>query len=68
MPLMIVLGTVTDLGVAVEWLRSTFLYVRVQHNPRHYGLPENLKQAQLEARLQGQAPCSLQSLTPITAF
>uniref|UniRef100_A0A0N7ZA09 DNA 3'-5' helicase n=2 Tax=Scylla olivacea TaxID=85551 RepID=A0A0N7ZA09_SCYOL len=48
----IVLGTVTDLGVAVEWLRSTFLYVRVQHNPRHYSLPEDLKQAQLEARLQ----------------
>ncbi|XP_050717948.1 uncharacterized protein LOC126999409 [Eriocheir sinensis] len=48
----IVLGTVTDLGVAVEWLRSTFLYVRVQHNPSHYGLPKDLQQTQLEARLQ----------------
>ncbi|XP_071524400.1 uncharacterized protein [Panulirus ornatus] len=48
----IVLGTVTDLGVAVEWLRSTFLYVRVQHNPRHYGLPQGLQHPQLEAKLQ----------------
>ncbi|KAK8753914.1 hypothetical protein OTU49_001812, partial [Cherax quadricarinatus] len=48
----IVLGTVTDLGVAVEWLRSTFLYVRVQHNPRHYKIPQNLQQAQLEDKLQ----------------
>ncbi|XP_064098170.1 probable ATP-dependent DNA helicase HFM1 [Macrobrachium nipponense] len=48
----IVLGTVTDLAVAVEWLRSTFFYVRVQHNPRHYGLPLNMKPSQLEAKLQ----------------
>ncbi|XP_068236442.1 probable ATP-dependent DNA helicase HFM1 [Palaemon carinicauda] len=48
----IVLGTVTDLAVAVEWLRSTFFYVRVQHNPRHYGLPLNMKPSQLESKLQ----------------
>ncbi|XP_047479907.1 uncharacterized protein LOC125032696 [Penaeus chinensis] len=48
----IVLGTVTDLGVAVEWLRTTFLYVRVQRNPRHYGLQAGLQPNQLEAKLQ----------------
>ncbi|KAK3889481.1 hypothetical protein Pcinc_006528 [Petrolisthes cinctipes] len=49
----IVLGTVTDLAVAVEWLRSTFFYVRVQRNPCHYSLPPNLQHSQLEAKLQG---------------
>lgn len=22
---------------ALEWLRSTFLYMRIMHNPQHYG-------------------------------
>ncbi|NXQ60277.1 HFM1 helicase, partial [Anthoscopus minutus] len=34
----IVLHTVTDVSVAVEWIRSTFLYIRALKNPTHYGL------------------------------
>ena len=34
----IVLGTITDVSVSLEWLRSTFLYIRVNKNPKHYGL------------------------------
>ncbi|ELT92384.1 hypothetical protein CAPTEDRAFT_102528 [Capitella teleta] len=33
----IVLGTISDVSVAIEWLRSTFLYIRVMKNPQHYG-------------------------------
>lgn len=33
----IVLHTVTDVSVALEWIRSTFLYIRALKNPTHYG-------------------------------
>ena len=33
----IVLGTITDVSMSLEWLRSTFLYIRVNKNPKHYG-------------------------------
>lgn len=41
----IVLSTITDISVAVEWLKHTFLYIRVMKNPKHYGpyLPFLLK-------------------------
>ncbi|KAI6064282.1 putative ATP-dependent DNA helicase HFM1 isoform X1 [Aix galericulata] len=32
----IVLHTVTDVAVALEWIRSTFLYIRALKNPTHY--------------------------------
>ncbi|KAF2368319.1 Sec63 domain, partial [Trinorchestia longiramus] len=38
----IVLGTIDSVDVAVTWLQSTFLYVRAQNNPRHYGFPAQL--------------------------
>ena len=33
----IVLNTITSLTVALEWLKSTFLYIRVMKNPSYYG-------------------------------
>ena len=33
----IVLGTITDTNIAQEWLKSTFLYVRMCSNPKFYG-------------------------------
>ncbi|GAA5802642.1 hypothetical protein HPULCUR_008115 [Helicostylum pulchrum] len=32
------LGTITDIYTGLNWLRSTFLYVRVSKNPIHYRL------------------------------
>lgn len=49
----IVLGTITDIAVALHWLRSTFFYIRALKNPRFYGIPLSLSTPQLEARLQG---------------
>ncbi|KAI8092154.1 Sec63 Brl domain-containing protein [Gilbertella persicaria] len=46
----ICLGTITNEVSALEWLRSTFLYVRVKENPTHYklngftSLPDNILQ------------------------
>ena len=36
----IVLGTVTSLADAVQWLRGTFLAVRLRQNPYHYKLTD----------------------------
>ncbi|XP_066905117.1 probable ATP-dependent DNA helicase HFM1 isoform X2 [Halyomorpha halys] len=58
----IVLGTITDIAVAVNWLRSTFLYVRAMKNPRRYGIPEGLSCAEMEARLQAMCMRELNGL------
>ncbi|ORX35643.1 Sec63 Brl domain-domain-containing protein [Kockovaella imperatae] len=34
----IALGTIRNLQSAQEWLKSSFLYVRIQQNPKHYAL------------------------------
>jgi hypothetical protein len=34
----IVLETILDLPSALEWIKSTFLFIRVSKNPNHYGL------------------------------
>ena len=33
----IVLNTITDVSIALEWLKSTFLYIRILKNPTYYG-------------------------------
>ncbi|KAH3806659.1 hypothetical protein DPMN_134983 [Dreissena polymorpha] len=33
----IALATISDISVALEWLKYTFLYIRVMKNPGHYG-------------------------------
>ena len=37
----LVLQTITNLKTAVNWLKSTFLYVRIKKNPQHYGIQKN---------------------------
>ncbi|KAJ0012169.1 hypothetical protein NQD34_013144, partial [Periophthalmus magnuspinnatus] len=34
----IVLHTISDVNMALDWIRSTFLYIRALKNPKHYGL------------------------------
>lgn len=41
----IVLGTVTSLAKAVQWLRGSFLAVRLRQNPDHYKLTDETAQA-----------------------
>ncbi|KAM8930577.1 putative ATP-dependent DNA helicase HFM1 [Pelodytes ibericus] len=48
----ITLHTITDVNIALEWIRSTFLYIRALKNPSHYGFAEGLDKIGIEAKLQ----------------
>lgn len=45
------LGTIHDLPSAKRWLESTFLRVRLQHNPRHYRIEGDTGGNSLDERL-----------------
>ncbi|KAK2493405.1 hypothetical protein MC885_005986, partial [Smutsia gigantea] len=48
----IVLNTITDVNIALEWIRSTLLYIRALKNPSHYGFASGLNKDGIEAKLQ----------------
>ncbi|XP_013911972.1 PREDICTED: probable ATP-dependent DNA helicase HFM1 [Thamnophis sirtalis] len=48
----IVLHTITDVNIALEWVRSTFLYIRALKNPAYYGFSAELDRNGIEAKLQ----------------
>ncbi|XP_059584027.1 probable ATP-dependent DNA helicase HFM1 isoform X3 [Alligator mississippiensis] len=48
----IVLHTITNVNIALEWIRSTFLYIRALKNPVHYGFSPGLDRVGIEAKLQ----------------
>nr|XP_028588650.1 probable ATP-dependent DNA helicase HFM1 isoform X2 [Podarcis muralis] len=61
----IVLHTITDVNIALEWIRSTFLYIRALKNPAHYGFPTGLDRSGIEAKLQ---ELCLKNLNDLSAF
>ncbi|KAK3603692.1 hypothetical protein CHS0354_023298 [Potamilus streckersoni] len=61
----IVLHTINDISVAVEWLRYTFLYIRVMKNPQFYGMPNGLSKEQIEKRLHDLCMKNLNLLTAL---
>ncbi|XP_064004052.1 probable ATP-dependent DNA helicase HFM1 [Pogoniulus pusillus] len=61
----IVLHTVTDVTVALEWIRSTFLYIRALKNPSHYGFSSGLDKLGIEAKLQ---ELCLKNLNDLSSF
>ncbi|XP_052747667.1 probable ATP-dependent DNA helicase HFM1 [Galleria mellonella] len=47
------LGTVSDVAQCVQWLRSTFLYVRAARDPRRYlGLPTNAPNHMISKKIE----------------
>ncbi len=48
----IVLGTVSDVVSAKQWLASTFLYVRLKKNPSHYQFREGVQESTDEESLE----------------
>ncbi|XP_013369810.1 PREDICTED: probable ATP-dependent DNA helicase HFM1 isoform X2 [Chinchilla lanigera] len=48
----IVLHTITGVNIALEWIRSTLLYIRALKNPTHYGFTSGLNKDGIEAKLQ----------------
>ncbi|KFQ28265.1 putative ATP-dependent DNA helicase HFM1, partial [Mesitornis unicolor] len=61
----IVLHTVTDVTVALEWIRSTFLYIRALKNPTHYGFSSGLDKLGIEAKLR---ELCLKNLNDLSSF
>ncbi|KAG8224071.1 hypothetical protein J437_LFUL001148, partial [Ladona fulva] len=50
----VVLHTVTDVAVAMDWIRSTFLYVCAVRRPAHYSLANGSTTThKIESKLQG---------------
>jgi ATP-dependent DNA helicase HFM1/MER3 len=49
----IVLNNITDISEGIEWLKSTFLYIRMKKNPNYYQLEKILTQNKLELKLKG---------------
>jgi ATP-dependent DNA helicase HFM1/MER3 len=57
------LGTIDSISSSLDWLRSTFLYTRIQSNPAHYGFAAQANDRQaLEQRLQSMCIDNLQVL------
>ncbi|XP_028283310.1 probable ATP-dependent DNA helicase HFM1 [Parambassis ranga] len=61
----IVLQTISDVNMALDWIRSTFLYIRALKNPTHYGFSADLDQYGIEAKLQELCLKNLNSLSSI---
>ncbi|XP_063061418.1 probable ATP-dependent DNA helicase HFM1 [Engraulis encrasicolus] len=59
----IVLHTISDVNMALDWIRSTFLYIRAMKNPKHYGFPSELNKMDIEARLQDLCLKNLKALS-----
>ncbi|KAF7669759.1 hypothetical protein LDENG_00124140 [Lucifuga dentata] len=61
----IVLQTISDVSMALDWIRSTFLYIRALKNPAHYGFSADLDRYGIEAKLQELCLKNLNSLSSI---
>lgn len=49
----IVLQTISDVNMALDWIRSTFLYIRALKNPTYYGQSTNISK-QIHVRISFQ--------------
>ncbi|KAG7321558.1 hypothetical protein KOW79_014416 [Hemibagrus wyckioides] len=58
----IVLHTISDVNMALDWIRSTFLYIRALKNPKHYGFSADLDKCGIETKLQELCLRNLNSL------
>ncbi|XP_042559018.1 probable ATP-dependent DNA helicase HFM1 [Clupea harengus] len=61
----IVLHTISDVNMALDWIRSTFLYIRTMKNPTYYGLSFELDKGGIEARLQDLCLKNLKALSDV---
>lgn len=49
----VVLGTITGLDVALQWLTTTFLYIRAKKNPKYYKINCGLNSEEIDTKLLG---------------
>lgn len=50
----IVLRTVPNIKTAINWLKSTYLYIRLKKNPKYYGAKTFSNEKQVESYLEGE--------------
>ncbi|XP_010936598.1 ATP-dependent DNA helicase MER3 homolog [Elaeis guineensis] len=48
----IVQMTVSDISMAIEWLKCSYLYVRIKKNPENYGIKRGIPRERLEKNLR----------------
>lgn len=61
----VVLHTINNVNMALDWIRSTFLYIRALKNPTHYGFAANLDRQGIESKLQELCIKNLNALSSI---
>ncbi|CAN6446203.1 unnamed protein product [Victoria cruziana] len=44
--------SVSDISLAIEWLKCSYLYVRLRKNPEHYGVKKGIPFEQLEKHMK----------------
>ncbi|XP_017483863.1 PREDICTED: probable ATP-dependent DNA helicase HFM1, partial [Rhagoletis zephyria] len=58
----IALDTINNLEVAMNWMRSTYFYVRSMQNPTYYGLEQNMDKDIIENKLEKMCLVQIQEL------
>lgn len=58
----IVLKTIDDIGIAMQWMHSTFLYVRAHKNPTFYGFQRGSSKEKIEKKLEEMCEISINGL------
>ncbi|XP_041847498.1 probable ATP-dependent DNA helicase HFM1 [Melanotaenia boesemani] len=61
----IVLHTISNVNMALDWIRNTFLYIRALKNPTHYGFSASLDRCGIEGKLQELCLKNLNALSSI---
>ncbi|KAG8071458.1 hypothetical protein GUJ93_ZPchr0006g46127 [Zizania palustris] len=44
--------TVSDITLAIEWLKCSYLYIRIKKNPEHYGIKKEIPRELLEKQMK----------------
>ncbi|KAK1325512.1 hypothetical protein QJS10_CPA01g01257 [Acorus calamus] len=44
--------TVSDISLAIDWLKCSYLYVRIKKNPQNYGVNKNIPRERLENHMR----------------
>uniref|UniRef100_J3LET8 DNA 3'-5' helicase n=1 Tax=Oryza brachyantha TaxID=4533 RepID=J3LET8_ORYBR len=44
--------TVSDITLAIEWLKCSYLYIRIKKNPQHYGIKKEIPRELLEKQMK----------------
>uniref|UniRef100_A0A453I561 DNA 3'-5' helicase n=1 Tax=Aegilops tauschii subsp. strangulata TaxID=200361 RepID=A0A453I561_AEGTS len=44
--------TVSDITLAIEWLKCSYLYIRIKKNPEHYGIKRGIPRDLLEKQMR----------------